>query len=66
MKIAIIEDEKYARVNLEEMIQEIEPGVQIVAALDNRSYFSVLFRFTYGLALGIKHTADGFGLFFVV
>ncbi|MEM6966703.1 MAG: LytTR family DNA-binding domain-containing protein [Bacteroidota bacterium] len=35
MKVAIIEDEKYARTNLEEMIQEIEPGVQIVAALDN-------------------------------
>jgi two-component system response regulator LytT len=34
MKIVIIEDEKYARINLEDMIREIEPGAQIVATLD--------------------------------
>lgn len=35
MKVIIIEDEKYAREHLQEMVQEVEPGVQIMAALDN-------------------------------
>lgn len=35
MKVVIIEDEKFARINLQKMIQEIEPGVEIVATIDN-------------------------------
>lgn len=37
MNVLVVEDEKYARINLENLILELEPGATIVASLDSVS-----------------------------